>query len=188
MTLEEYRAAMDAGTPIAPGTELFAETMKYSLDAIKITFELNGSYHEPEEVRRLVSELTGREVDESVRIFPPFYCECGKNIKMGKRVFINVGCFFQDQGGVILEDDVHVGPKTVFATMNHDAAPEKREVMHPAPIVLKKNAWIGAGCILTPGVTIGENAIVAAGAVVTQDVPDNAVAGGVPAKILKYID
>lgn len=161
---------------------------KVSHEAMKITAKLNGSYHEPEELRELFSELIGKPVDPSFGLFPPFYTDCGKNITIGKNVFINSGCRFQDQGGITIGDGALIGHNVVLATLNHDFSPEKRSTLHPAPIVIGKNVWIGANATVVPGVTIGNGAIIAAGAVVTKNVPENVVAGGVPAKIIKRLD
>ena len=151
------------------------------------TAELNGCYHAPDEVRRLMSELTASEIDESFALFPPFHTDCGKNLKIGKRVFINAGCQFQDQGGIEIGDDVLIGPQTIIATLNHDPDPEKRGGMIPTPVKIGSKVWLGARVTICPGVTIGEGSIVAAGAVVTKDVPPRTVVAGVPAKIIKTI-
>ena len=121
-------------------------------------------------------------------MFPPFYTDFGKNIKLGKNVFINAGCCFQDQGGIELGDGCLIGHQVVIATLNHDMCPERRGGMLPKKVVLGKNVWVGAHATILPGVTIGDNAVIAAGAVVTKDVPANAVVGGVPAKVLKMIE
>ena len=165
------------------------ETMrKYSREAQKLTMELNSQYHEPNEIRFLMREITGRPVPEGFGLFPPFYTDFGKNIVLGKNVFINAGCKFQDQGGIFIDDGALIGHGVVLATLDHDIDPAKRQQLHPAPIRIGKNVWIGANATVTKGVTIGDGAIVAAGAVVTCDVPDNTVVGGVPAKIIKKID
>lgn len=103
-------------------------------------------------------------------------------------MFINAGCKFQDQGGIFIDDGALIGHGVVLATLDHDIDPAKRQQLHPAPIRIGKNVWIGANATVTKGVTIGDGAIVAAGAVVTCDVPDNTVVGGVPAKIIRKID
>jgi len=138
-------------------------------------------------VRELLSELFGYEVPQSLRVFPPLYADFGKNIAVGEHVFINACCHFQDHGGVMIGDGCQIGHNVVFATLNHGFAPEDRSTTYPAPIVLKKNVWVGSNATILSGVTIGENAIVGAGSVVTKDVPDNAIVGGVPAKVIKYI-
>lgn len=158
-----------------------------SNEARRITFELNNAYHTPEEVRNLLSRLFGKTVDESFRVFPPFYTDFGKNITVGKNVFINACCHFQDHGGVSLGDGCQIGHNVVFATLNHGLAPEDRQTTYPAPITLGKNVWVGSNSTILQGVTIGDNAVVAAGAVVTKDVPENTIVGGVPARIIRKI-
>lgn len=157
-------------------------------EARRITFELNGSYHTPDEVRGLLSRLFGHPVDSSFRVFPPFYTDFGKNITVGKNVFINACCHFQDHGGVTLGDDCLIGHNVVFATLNHGMAPEARASMLPAPIILGRNVWVGSSSTILQGVTIGDNAIIAAGSVVTKDVPANTVVGGVPARYIRNIE
>lgn len=155
--------------------------------AQKLTAELNFSYHEPEEVVRLFSELIGKPVGEGFCLFPPFYTDYGQNTTIGSNVFLNTSCHFQDQGGITIGDGTLIGHNVVLATLNHEEDPERRQHTYPAPIVIGRNVWIGANATVTPGVTIGDNAIVAAGAVVTKDVPPNMVVGGVPAKVIRPI-
>lgn len=155
--------------------------------AQRLTAELNGSYHEPEEVVRLFSELIGKPAGEGFCLFPPFYTDYGQNITVGRDVFLNAGCQFQDQGGITIGDGSLIGHNVVLATLNHREEPERRQETVPAPIVIGKNVWIGANAVVTPGVTIGDGAIVAAGAVVTRDVPANTVVGGVPARVLRPV-
>ena len=158
-----------------------------SNEARRITFRLNTVYHTPNEVRRLLSELFGYEVPESLRVFPPFYADFGKNITVGEGVFINACCHFQDHGGVIIGDGCQIGHNVVFATLNHGLAPEERHTTYPAPIVLGKNVWIGSNATILQGVTIGDNVVIGAGAVVTRDLEANTVAAGVPAQFIKSI-
>lgn len=157
-------------------------------EAQKLIAQINTGYHEPAEVRKLFSILTGTEVDETFWMLPPFYTDFGKNIRVGQGVFINHGCEFMDRGGITLEDKVLIGPKVNLVTINHPVSPIARRSTFCAPILIKKNAWIGAGASVMPGVTIGENSIVAANAVVTKDVAANAIVGGIPAKLIRIID
>lgn len=157
-------------------------------EAIKITMEMNNRYHTPEELRELMARLTGRDIDDSFRLFPPFYTDFGKNIFIGKDVFINSGCHFQDQGGVWIEDGAMIGHNVVVATINHDLAPENNRKNHYAPVTIGSHAWIGSNVTILPGVTIGEWAVVAAGAVVTKNVEPYTVVGGIPAKLIKRIE
>src|SRR4051812_32738565 len=139
------------------------------------------------EIRSLLSQIIGSEVDESVAVFTPLYINYGKHTKIGKNVFINFDCVFLDLGGITIEDGVFIAPKVSLLTEGHPLAPENRHSLTVNPIHLKRNAWIGANATITQGVTVGENSVIAAGAVVTKDVPDNSVVGGIPAKILKSL-
>ena len=138
-----------------------------------------------EEIRALFSQLIGKPVDESFTLFPPFTTDCGKNLSLGKEVFLNAGCRFQDQGGITIGNGVLIGHNVVLSTLNHDPAPARRAWLHPAPIVIGDRVWIGSNATVLPGVTIGDGAIVAAGAVVTKDVAPNTVVAGVPARLLR---
>ena len=167
--------------------EIYEFMNRASDEARRITFELNGAYHSMPEVRDLIARLFGKPVDPSFRVFPPFYTDFGKNITVGKNVFINACCHFQDQGGITLGDNCLVGHNVVFATLNHGFAPEERQSMLPAPIVVGRNVWIGSNSTILQGVTIGDNSIIAAGSVVTKDVPANAIVAGVPARFIRSI-
>ena len=187
MNLEEFLEHVGARRPLnTPEIHVFLNEM--SNEARKITFELNNAYHTPEEVRQMLSRLFGRQVDETLRVFPPFYTDFGKNITIGKNVFINACCHFQDQGGITLGDGCLIGHNVVFATLNHGFAPTDRVSLYPAPIVLGKNVWVGSNSTLLQGIRIGDNAVIGAGSVVTKDVPANTIVGGVPARILRQID
>ena len=187
MDLAGFLEHLNSGKPVKGGSEAHQFMHGVSQEALRITAEINGSYHEPAQLRALFSELTGRPVDESFGLFPPFYTDCGKNIHIGKNVFINMGCKFQDQGGIYIGDGALIGHNVVLATLNHAASPKDRGSMSPAPIRIGKNVWVGANAVILPGVTIGDGAIVAAGAVVNRDVPENTVVGGVPAKVIRTI-
>ena len=187
MELKELLEYFNNSDTIGEDAEMLSLMRFYSREAQKITMEINTKYHEPDELRELFSQLTGKPVDEGFGLFPPFYTDFGKNITLGKNVFINAGCKFQDQGGITIGDGALIGHGVVLATLNHDMDPEKRQQLHPAPIRIGNGVWIGANAVVTAGVTIGDNAVVAAGAVVTKDVPANTVVGGVPARKLKDI-
>lgn len=179
---------MKPNDSILPPLDNPEEMRAASQRALRLTMELNGGYHPPEEVRRRFFELIQQPEDHTFCLFPPFYTDYGGNITVGKDVFLNSGCHFQDQGGIVLGDGALIGHNVVLATLNHDEDPAQRHILHPAPIVLGKNVWIGANVTVLAGVTIGDGAIVAAGAVVTRDVPPNTVVGGVPARILRNIE
>ena len=187
MELKDYLNYLNSGKPVEGGGEIHQFMHTVSQEALKITAEINSGYHEPAELRELFSKLIGKPVDESFAFFPPFYTDCGKNITIGKNVFLNMGCKFQDQGGIFIDDGALIGHNVVLATLNHAMDPADRATMIPAPIHIGKRVWIGANATVLPGVTIGDGAIVAAGAVVTKDVPENTVVGGVPARVMRKI-
>ena len=187
MQLNDFLEYLNSGKTVESGSEVHLQMHLVSQQALQITAQINGSYHQPEELRQLFSQLTGKPVDETFTLFPPFYTDCGKNITVGKNVFINMGCKFQDQGGIFIGDGTLIGHNVVLATLNHAIAPKERGSMIPKPIRIGKSVWIGSNATILPGVTIGDGAIVAAGAVVTKDVPENTIVGGVPAKIIRHI-
>ncbi|MCF0058818.1 DapH/DapD/GlmU-related protein [Dyadobacter sp. CY356] len=154
---------------------------------IRLSVQMNATATDVDQVRTTLSEITGVEIDESTTIFPPFYTNFGQFIKLGKNVFINHACSFLDIGGITIEDDVQIGPRVNLTSENHSINPGERKTLLLKPIVIKRNAWIGAGATILPGITIGENSIVAAGAVVSRDVPANTIVAGVPAMIVKTI-
>lgn len=155
--------------------------------ARKFTFDLNSAYHSPEEVRGILSALMDHAVPESLRVFPPFYTDFGLNITLGKNVFVNACCHFQDHGGIVIGDGCQIGHNVVFATLNHGLSPDDRRHTYPSPICLGCNVWVGSNVTILPGVTVGDNSVIAAGAVVAHDVHPNTIVGGVPAKFIKNI-
>lgn len=187
MDLNVFLNHLNSGQRVTAGSEFHKYMCILSQEALKITSQINGSYHTPEEIRELFTQLTGKPIDESLCLFPPFHTDCGKNLSIGKNVFFNSGCKVQDQGGITIEDGVLIGHNAVLATLNHGLEPEHRGDLIPAPIHIGKNVWIGANAVILPGVTIGEGAVIAAGAVVNKNVPANTVVGGVPAKTLKEL-
>jgi acetyltransferase-like isoleucine patch superfamily enzyme len=140
-----------------------------------------------DQIRERLSDIIGTPIDESTTVFAPFYTNFGRFTQIGKHVFINHACSFLDMGGIIIEDNVLLGPKVNLITENHPLDPADRRALICKPIVIRRNAWIGAAATILPGVKVGENAVVAAGAVVASDVPANTVVGGVPAKVIKTI-
>jgi acetyltransferase-like isoleucine patch superfamily enzyme len=187
MTTQEFIEYMNSGKTVTAGSPVHEVMHRLSQEAIRITMELNTRYHTQEDVIRLMSELTGKQIDDSFGLFPPFNTDCGKNLAIGKRVFINSGCKFQDQGGITIGDDVLIGHNVVIATLNHSFDPEHRGDLKPRPVRIGNKVWIGANATILPGVTIGDGAIIAAGAVVTKDVAPRNVVGGVPAKVIEVI-
>ncbi len=187
MTLDDFLSHIKAGGALNT-PEIYQLMDEMSDEARCITCEINNTYHPQEELRALMSRLLGKPVDETFKMFPPFYTDFGKNITIGRSVFINSCCHFQDHGGVTLGDGCLIGHNVVFATLNHGTVPEDREAMYPAPIRLGKNVWVGSNSTILRGVTVGDNAIIAAGSVVTKDVAANTVVGGVPASHIRNID
>lgn len=188
MELKEFLAYMNSGGCVAGGSDIHVFMHGVSQEALRITAEINCGYHEPDELRKLFSKLIGEKVDETFTLFPPFYTDCGKNIHVGKNVFINMCCKFQDQGGIFIGDGTLIGHGVVLATLNHAMDPGERSTMIPKPIRIGQNVWIGSGAVVLPGVRIGDGAVVAAGAVVTKDVEDNTVVAGVPATVVRKIE
>lgn len=182
--LKEFHGEEGKGAQDPRWQALFQELCQ---EAIRLGMELNTQYHTPEEIRKIMEKLTGKKIDETFRLFPPFYTDFGKNITFGKDVFINSCCHFQDQGGITIEEGVLIGHNVVLATINHALEPEKNRINCYAPIHIGKHVWIGSNAVILPGVTIGDWAVVAAGAVVTKDVPARTVVGGSPARIIKTI-
>ena len=157
-----------------------------SLEARKLTLKINKTSSN-KKLRKLFSKLTLEEIDDSFRLFPPFYTDSGKNIHLGKNVFINACCNFQDQGGIFIGNNVLIGHNVTLATINHDVNIETRGNMLLKPIIIEDDVWIGSGAIITQGVRVGKGAIIAAGAIVTKDVEPYSVVGGVPAKLIKKL-
>lgn len=185
--LETVLEYLNSGRGEQMTEEMNLASLAQTEKAMQQTALLNNAYHTHEEIVRIMSEITGQELDGSFRVFPPFYTDFGRNIHLGKNVFINSGCHFQDQGGVFIGNDVLIGHNVVLATVDHDLDPYDRH-NHYAPIHIGDRVWIGSSAVITKGVTIGENAVVAAGAVVTKDVPANTVVGGVPARVIKVVN
>ena len=188
MDTKEFIKIMDSGKEVVAGSQIHIKMTELSFEAMKITSELNGSYHTPDEIKMLMEKLTDREIGEGFGMFSPFYTDCGKNLKIGRNVFINSGCQFQDQGGIEIGNGSLIGMKTVIATLNHSLNPNERGNLMPKPVKIGRNVWVGANVTILPGVTIGDGAVIAAGAVVSKDVEENTVVGGVPAKFIKKIE
>ncbi len=188
INIEQFRKVMATKEEICDGSEMFIIFHKLAQEALQITSEINNKYNTPEQIVELFSKLTGTQVDKSFRCFPPFYTDCGKNIKIGKNVFINACCRFQDQGGIEIGDGSLIGHNTTIATLNHDFNPDKRANLHPSPVKIGKNVWIGSDCTILPGVEIGDGAVIGAGSVVTKSVPANSIAVGSPARVIKQIE
>lgn len=185
MELQDFLDHVSRGELIEAGSEHHRFMGAAAQEALRTVAEINTGYHTPEEVRALLARLTGKAVDDSVTVFPPFCTEFGKNLTFGRDVFINIGCRFQDTGGITIGDGTLIGHGSTLTTLNHSIDPDRRGDMIPAPVVIGRTVWLGSAVTVVPGVTIGDGAIVGAGAVVTQDVPANAIVAGVPARLIR---
>lgn len=185
-TADDIFESLKQGKTIASGHPEANRLRAAAFVTIGLQQQLNRS-SDPVEIRKLLSEITGISIDETVAVFPPLYINYGKHLSIGKNVFINFDCTFLALGGIIIEDNVLIGPGVKLLSEGHPLHPEERHALVPGKIHIERNAWIGAGAILLPGVTIGQNAVVAAGAIVSKDVDANTVVAGVPAKWVKTI-
>ena len=188
MSYDEFIKIMNTQEKVISRSEVGLKMHLMAQEAMKILYFINNKYNTPSELRRWMSLLIHQELDEGFGLFPPFFTDCGKNIHLGKNVFINAGCRFQDQGGIYIGDGTFIGHNVILATLNHDLNPNTRADMYPKPIHIGKKVWIGSGAIVLPGVSIGDNSVIAAGSVVTKNVPENVVYGGNPAKFIKKIE
>ncbi len=176
---------MDQGGPTDCREEYFQEASKEMIRSRTLCAKANATMPDDPTYVNYLEELFSRKLD-GIRILTPFICDFGNRVKFGKNIFINHSAVFSASGGIEIEDDVMIAPCVRIATINHDFK-NRHTIYTYGKVIIKKNAWIGMNVTILPGVTIGENAVVAAGAVVTKDVPDNAVVAGVPAKTIKTI-
>ncbi|MDO4814232.1 MAG: DapH/DapD/GlmU-related protein [Gemella sp.] len=172
---------------IEKGSDTFIEIHKITAETLPKINKLNTSVLTDQEKRDLLAEIMGTRLDETTEISLPFRSDFGRNIQIGKEVFINTDVMFTDLGGIKIEDNVLIGPRANLISVNHPSDIGKRRGLILKSVHIKKNAWIGAGAIILPGVTVGENSIVAAGSVVTKNVPANVIIAGNPARIIKEI-
>lgn len=178
---------LKSGEPISMDDPGFGKIDKAVNRTIELSNKLNAALN-VNQVRTYLGEIIGEEIDKSTTVFPPFHTNVGRFIRLGRNVFINHACSFLDLGGITIEDDVMIGPRVNITSENHPVEAARRKTLVPGAVVIKQNAWIGAGATILPGVTVGKNSVVAAGAVVTKDVPANTVVAGVPAKTIKQIE
>lgn len=162
--------------------------IRQAVNRTKLLLNKMNSADHVDGAREYLGEIIGKAVDRTTTVFTPFYTNMGRNISLGKNVFINHACSFLDLGGILIEDDVMIGPRVNITSEDHPVDIQNRKSMVPKKVVIETNAWIGAGATILPGVTVGRNSVVAAGAVVTKDVPHNTVVAGIPAKILKHLN
>lgn len=188
MQLDEFLALMAQQERVMAGSEAHQFMHAAASRALEITTRLNASGGDPDQTRALLGELFGQELPDSVNLFPPFHSEFGRNTHVGEGVFINMGCMFQDTGGIWIGDRSLIGHGAILTTINHGTEPEHRGDMIPAPIHIGSDVWFGARVTVVPGVTIGDGAIIGAGSVVTKDVPARTVVAGVPARVIRRIE
>ena len=173
--MEEIRIDMRRQTP---------EEQAQGVKEVQLCFKLNHTMPITDDYNNLVKELFG-EIGEGSRVMVPTTVVRGQNVRIGKNVVVMNNSLFMSAGGITIEDDVLVAANSQIISNNHD--PEEHQILTCKPVVLKRNCWIGAGATILPGVTVGENAIVGAGSVVTKDVEANTVVGGIPAKLIKRL-
>ncbi|HGO5814282.1 TPA: sugar O-acetyltransferase [Mannheimia haemolytica] len=172
---------------IAPNSDDFKRIHDIVAENAPKIAKLSGGFQTQEQIRAILADITQSDIDDTLTVNLPFFCDFGRHIRIGKNVFINTACVFTDLGGITIEDNVLIAPRVTIVTVNHPQNPAERRGVILKPVHIKQNAWIGAGATILGGVTVGQNAIVAAGAVVSKDVPDNAVVAGVPARVIKMI-
>ena len=177
---------MEKGGPTDVREPYFMEAVDEMMRARVLCAKANAKMPDDPTYVEELEELFGRKLDD-VRILTPFICDFGNRVKIGSGVFINHSAILSASGGIEFEDGVQVAPGVRIATINHDFN-ERHTKYTYGKVTIGKNAWIGMNVTICPGVTIGKYAVVAAGAVVTKDIPDYAVAGGVPAKVIKMQD
>lgn len=177
---------MDKGGPTDCREEYFKEASAEMIRSRTLCFKANNTSPDDSSYVKYLEELFSRKLD-GVRILTPFICDFGNRVKFGHNVFINHSVVLSASGGIEFEDGVMLAPCVRIASINHDFN-NRHSIYTYGKVLIKKNAWIGMNAVITPGVTIGENAVVGAGSVVTKDVPDNCVVAGVPAKVIKRLD
>jgi maltose O-acetyltransferase len=137
---------------------------------------------------RILLALLG-SFGEGSEIRPPFYCDYGYQTHIGARTFVNFGLVVLDVARITIGDDVQMGPRVQLLTATHplEAEPRREKWESAQPIAIGDNAWLGGGVIVCPGITIGADTVVGAGAVVTRDLPTGVLAAGTPARVLREL-
>ncbi|MFH6991141.1 acyltransferase [Flavobacterium sp. FlaQc-48] len=174
------------GETISPNDPQAHQLREASYAVKELLLQMNNS-SDADTIRMILSQITNTQIDKNTTVFTPLYINYGKHLSIGKNVFINFDCTFLALGGITIEDNVLIAPKVSLLSEGHPVASNQRHSLVPGHIHIKKNAWIGANATILSGVTIGQNSIVAAGAVVSKNVPDNTIVGGIPAKFIKTI-
>lgn len=187
-TLDDLLSALNAGQKIPYDSPYLPVMSATSQRALQLTARINSGYHEPDEVRAVLSELFRETVDESVTVLPPFFTEFGPNTHLGSGIFMNIGCTFQDQGGIWIGDRTFIGHHVTIVTQNHELDPAHRGDLLPQPVRIGADVWIGSNATILPGVTVGDGAVIGAASVVTNDVPARAIVVGSPARVVRSVD
>lgn len=185
--LADVIAQLNAGERLVMGSDSFRIMSAAASETGRICAEINTGWHSPEELRALLAKMTGEDIADTMRLTPPFNADFGRNIHFGSNVFLNSGCKFQDQGGIFIGDGTQIGHDVVIATLNHPLDPAHRHDIMPQSVHIGSNVWIGSHATILPGVTIGDDAVIGAGAVVTKNVEARTVVAGVPARFIKAI-
>lgn len=180
--------SMTNGEILTASSPEFALMCKISTKTRKELAKLNSKWYNDTKLQELFAKITKTTINKTLRLTLPFYSDFGRNIHLGKNVFINACCHFQDQGGIFIGDNALIGNACVFATLNHDFEPAKRADLYPKSIHIGNDVWIGANSTILGGVNIGDGAIIAAGSVVNKNVPSLCIVAGVPAKVIKKIN
>lgn len=185
MTLPQLMEYLESAKDLQVGTVPYETMAHYSEEARKILGQMNTGYHSPEQIRMFMAELVGNPVPDTLKIFPPFYSDFGKNIHFGENVFVNSCCCFQDQGKITIGNNTLIGHQVIIATINHGFPASQRGRHDLAAVTIGKDVWIGSGSIILPGVNVGDGAIIAAGSLVNKDVAPGTLVGGNPARVIR---
>ncbi len=177
---------MQSGELVQFSDPQFSQVSESGLRTTELLIKYNNT-SDPDTLRKLWGDMSGTALDATSYIQIPVMVNHAEFVTVGKNIYINHACTMLTLGGITIEDDVLIGPKSNLITEGHPIDPNNRKAMEVKPIVIKKNAWLGANVTVLPGVTVGENSIVAAGAVVNKDVPPNTIVAGVPAKVIRNI-
>ena len=186
--MEDIFATLHSGELYLPGDE---RLMKEQAECLELLYDYNSTRPKEAEKRRELLLKMFRKIGEGCYIEPPLHANWGgKFVSFGKNVYANFGLTLVDDTEISVGDNTMFGPNVVLATAQHplNAALREQAYQYNAPVRIGKNCWLGAGVIVLPGVTIGDNAVIGAGAVVSRDIPENSVALGVPAKVVKKIE
>lgn len=178
---------LQAGEVVAFSDPDYDQVHKSGIRTTELLIKYNVT-SKPDQLRALWGDLTGTQLHPTSYVQIPVFINHAEFVSVGENVYINHACTMLTLGKIYIEDNVLIGPKVNLTSEGHPIDPAKRTALEVKPVVIKRNAWIGAGATILPGITVGENSIVAAGAVVNKDVPANTIVGGVPAKVIKEID